>query len=162
MLYEQHRQCRTRLEALAEIVLERRLGRAASRRGIQPKFEQLRGEAAGLALEVDGHELSCGLVACHEQCVEDTQRAPTLQPFDRTDQLALESGTRAELKHEQLRGGQGHYSPRWESASMQTVIARTSASSSPGAMSTPYVSRTLNQRFDTVATARPSRSISYS
>ena len=42
---------------------------------------------------------------------------------------------------------------------MQTVIARIRASSSPGAIATPYVSRTANQRFDTVATVSPSRLI---
>ena len=47
-------------------------------------------------------------------------------------------------------------------SSMQTVAARINASSSPGATSIPYVSRTLNQRFETSAILSPSRSISYS
>jgi hypothetical protein len=53
-------------------------------------------------------ELSGGLVGYHEQHVEDAQRAPALQPFERADQLALEGGARAERKGEQLRGGKGH------------------------------------------------------
>ena len=50
----------------------------------------------------------------------------------------------------------------WLRASMQTVIASRRASSSPGAIATPYVSRTANQRFETVATVSPLRVISYS
>src|SRR5262249_24611732 len=50
------------------------------------------------------------------------------------------------------------YSPRpiW---SIQTATARISASSWPGAISMPYVSRTRNHRFETSATCSPSRSI---
>ena len=47
-------------------------------------------------------------------------------------------------------------------SSMHTVAARISASSSPGATSIPYVSRTRNQRLEISATLSPSRSISYS
>lgn len=46
--------------------------------------------------------------------------------------------------------------------SITTVIASMSASSTPGATSTPYVSRTRNQRIETVATGAPPCSIRYS
>jgi hypothetical protein len=60
------------------------------------------------------------------------------------------------------RGSRRRHSLGWLIASMQTVTASTSASSSPSAISTPYVSRTRNQRFETLATVSPSRVISYS
>jgi len=45
--------------------------------------------------------------------------------------------------------------------SIATVAARTRATSSLGPISTPYVSRMANQRFETSATFWPSRSNSY-
>src|SRR3954452_7093026 len=79
----------------------------------------------------------------------------------RRDREEASGGERREQKCESVHQSLSFLSA-WQHMSMTTVLARISTSFSPGAMSTPYVSRIVNHRFDTVATVRPPRSNVYS
>ena len=85
-----------------------RVAGAASCCWIEPEIEQLGGETACAALEVDRHQLSRCLVCCYEEHIEDAQRAAALQPLEGADQLALERGARVESECQELPGGQGY------------------------------------------------------